>query len=76
MYKKYMISALPFWFSTKNPPYTADWELYNLKEDIGETINLAKKELQIVQNLGNKLNKRRELTGAKMPVRNMEFKGK
>jgi arylsulfatase len=29
--------------STKNPPYTAEWELYNLKTDRTETDNLAGK---------------------------------
>jgi len=29
--------------STKNPPYTAEWELYNLKTDRTETNNLAGK---------------------------------
>jgi arylsulfatase A-like enzyme len=53
---------------------TGEKELYNLKEDIGETTNLAKKKPQTVQELGNKLNHWRVTTGAKMPVRNTEFK--
>jgi uncharacterized sulfatase len=45
-------------------------ELYNLKNDIGETTDLAKKEPQKVKQLHAMLQSWRKSVGAKMPTRN------
>jgi arylsulfatase len=40
--------------SVKQPPYTQDWELYNLKKDRSETDNLAEKYPEKIKELSGK----------------------
>ncbi len=51
------------------------FELYNLKEDIGETNNLAETQLLKVRQLGNRLEAWRKHVGAQMPAKNPDYEG-
>jgi hypothetical protein len=55
---------------------TGEKELYNLRADIGETKNLIDKETDTAKKLSDKLNSWRASTGAKMPTKNPNYKGK
>jgi arylsulfatase A-like enzyme len=54
-------------FGHNKPPYTKEWELYNLKEDRSETKNLAKDYPQKVEELSAKWDKWAERTHA-LPI--------
>ncbi len=77
-----------YWWGQKVKPYSiireGDWklikryetssfELYNLKEDIGEANNLAMELPEKVERMNQKLKKWLEETGAKMPLENPDF---
>ncbi len=49
------------------------YELYNLDEDIGETNNLIEHELEIAQQLIDKLKSWRKEVNAQMPVKNIHY---
>jgi uncharacterized sulfatase len=48
-------------------------ELYNVRDDLGETTNLAVTEHRIAQELQNALAMWRESVGARMPIENPDF---
>ena len=48
-------------------------ELYNLRDDIGETTDLAGQQPELVQHLKDKLHAWRERVGAQMPVPNPDY---
>ena len=52
---------------------TGKYELYNVKEDIGEHLNLASKMTKMVLDLANNLRQWRKRSEAKMAVLNQEY---
>ncbi|MGW8178684.1 MAG: sulfatase/phosphatase domain-containing protein, partial [bacterium] len=48
-------------------------ELYNLRDDIGETKDLAEKDLELAEELRDRLKAWRESVGAKMPNENPHY---
>lgn len=58
-----------------HPKYPAVLELYNLKDDIGETKNLAAKEPDRVTQLNSLIDQFIKQTGALVPIPNPDFTG-
>jgi arylsulfatase A-like enzyme len=54
---------------------TGEMELYNLRDDIGESKNLVHSETKIAKKLSVKFDKWRKETGAKMPTKNPDYQG-
>jgi len=52
---------------------TGEFELYNLKEDIGEHNNLALKDKKRANKMAKQLNTWRKSVKAKMPTKNLEY---
>jgi arylsulfatase A-like enzyme len=60
------------WFET-NATYPSEFELYNLREDIGETTNLAAKQPQLVAELNALANQHLKTCGALVPKPNPAY---
>lgn len=60
-------------FFCDNPDQTDRFELYNLKDDVGETRNLADEKPDLVQGLNDRITGFLKETGALVPVKNAAF---
>jgi arylsulfatase A-like enzyme len=60
------------WYET-NQQCPEEYELYDLKEDIGETNNLASQHPQLVQEMAAEIDRVVHQTGARMPIPNPGF---